>query len=270
MSTDASGTRWAGSVVVRRRMIGALMTTTALLALGCGSPTGPGLPADDPTIEGVIVARDVPSSISGDRPTVHVKGSVDDECGIIFTVTEDTEILRRRNDGSLVEARLDDLVEDLRVRAWSSNGIVFESCPAQAAAEAIEIAGPDEARVGPLRISLSVDPPSFPPGGATTATIRVESSLERDTTLTSSAACLATLIPRRGDEELILKGSVQVCATVITEFTVPAEGALTIGHRLEGVLAEDPQQPAPPGVYRLEADFNVEGIPDLFTQFTVE
>ncbi|MBW3553971.1 MAG: hypothetical protein KY466_10695 [Gemmatimonadetes bacterium] len=58
-----------------------------LTATGCSSTVQPEptLGEGEPTSVGPIVAREVGSPSSGDRPTLHVRTS-GDECGIIYSI----------------------------------------------------------------------------------------------------------------------------------------------------------------------------------------
>ena len=104
-------------------------------ALGCSSPT---LPDDTPTIVGEIYARNIQTPTSGNRPTMHIKSSPSDLCGIIFAIGDES-VLRRRIGTHTVSARLEDFTVGKSVRAWSEGGLVMESCPAQAFAIAVEL-----------------------------------------------------------------------------------------------------------------------------------
>ena len=105
----------------------------AAVLMGCESSSGPsGLPA----ITGPIVERDRSTSIGG-PPTVHVKETVDEECGIIFVIRSPVRIQRRAPNGSVMNASLSDLTVGRRVAVWAD--AIAESCPAQAAALAVEI-----------------------------------------------------------------------------------------------------------------------------------
>lgn len=115
-----------------------LTTAVAAVLAGCSVVTGPDLPDGDPTIEGVVVAKDVHAPTAPDSPTVHVKKANRDECGIIFVVGDDTDILQRIGPFDLERSDLDAIRSGDRVRVWST-GPILESCPAQAWAEAIEI-----------------------------------------------------------------------------------------------------------------------------------
>lgn len=104
---------------------------------GCGGPTDLELPAGEATIEGPIVARDVPLGIADDEvPTVHVKRDDDDSCGIIFAVEDFTVIARLTGGRALVPAVVEELEVGRRVRVWA-RGAIAESCPAQGRAEAV-------------------------------------------------------------------------------------------------------------------------------------
>jgi hypothetical protein len=117
-------------------MSGQSIALVTVLALGCNSPI---LPNEEPTIEGAIHARNVPSPSAGGRPTVHVKESAADPCGIIFSIDDETGLGRRDADGAVRQIPLEQFEVGDRVRAWARGGIVAESCPGQASAEAIEL-----------------------------------------------------------------------------------------------------------------------------------
>ena len=92
-------------------------------------------PDGAPTITGFIAAKDVPVPIAG-PPTIHVKESAADPCGIIYLVRSSTRILRKSG-GRLTEASEAALGVSTPVSVWS--GIVLTSCPGQAGAEVVEI-----------------------------------------------------------------------------------------------------------------------------------
>lgn len=104
------------------------------LLLGCGSPSEPDSP---PMIEGPIVAMGVVMA-SVSSPTIHVKEHADEECGIVFGLS-DAEIMRRTPGGSVEDADVEDLTVGLRVRVWAR--IVAESCPGQSSADTVVILG---------------------------------------------------------------------------------------------------------------------------------
>jgi hypothetical protein len=118
-----------------RRAITVLVITTlpALLAAACGSIT---FPDRDPTIRGDIVGigSDIPF---GGEDTIWVKEMPDSPCGIVFTVTESTDIGEQQPDGSIAERSFGDLTVGRTVRVWSR--FVAESCPGQSLATDIEL-----------------------------------------------------------------------------------------------------------------------------------
>jgi hypothetical protein len=128
-------------------MRGILATTLTTLGVSaCASLTSPTLPERDPSLPdreaygpATIVARDAATSFSKDLPTMHVKTSTDDECGIVFTLTGETEIARRTPGGELDPARAADLRVGRVVRVWAIGDAVARSCPGQATAEAVEL-----------------------------------------------------------------------------------------------------------------------------------
>jgi hypothetical protein len=103
-----------------------------LSSAGCQQPTEP----STPVMTGVIVARDMSISIGG-PPTIHVKESEDQECGVIFLVRSTTPILRRPSVGSTTPGTIADLTVGRHVKVWAS--YVLESCPGQSKATAVEI-----------------------------------------------------------------------------------------------------------------------------------
>jgi hypothetical protein len=111
----------------------AAFATVFLLVTSCSSVT---LPDGNPQ-EGIIVARDGSSSISGDLPTVWVKSSPVEECGTIFTILPSTTIGVRSPSGRVSEAGIGDLTEGRRVRVWAE--WEMRSCPAQSEASGVEI-----------------------------------------------------------------------------------------------------------------------------------
>lgn len=119
----------------RSRGVRKTAPTIALLCvvLACGAPT---FPDRQPTIAGEVVGigAEVPF---GSARSVWVKESPADPCGIVFRVTEDTEIGARASDDSVDPRRFDDLAIGRDVRVWS--GPIAESCPGQGRADAIEI-----------------------------------------------------------------------------------------------------------------------------------
>ena len=100
----------------------------------CQSASGPGGP---PAASGVIVGRDQSISIGG-PPTVHVKETVNEECGIIFTIRDPVLVQKRTASGALTPASISELTIGRQVAVWARGGIA-ESCPAQAGALAIQI-----------------------------------------------------------------------------------------------------------------------------------
>ena len=110
----------------------------AALLTSCGLLTDPELP-DGSAQAGVIVALNRPTSISSGRTTIHVKDDQDEECGIIYTIGDDTRIRRRTADGDLEKASIDALRTGRKVRVWATGGVVLTSCPGQAGADAVEL-----------------------------------------------------------------------------------------------------------------------------------
>jgi hypothetical protein len=105
---------------------------------GCTNSTAPvDLPDGPPTLAGPIVARDLQLGSLNGRPNIHVRPT-DDEYGIAFAIEERTTIAVVGGSGHLRQGALDDLVVGRTVRVWAP-GIVLDSCPGQAAAEAVEL-----------------------------------------------------------------------------------------------------------------------------------
>jgi hypothetical protein len=106
----------------------------ALLTAACSSIT---FPDRDPNIQGDIVGVGPDIPFGGDN-TFWVKETPESPCGIVFTVTESTDIGERQPDGSIAERSSDDLTVGRTVRVWAS-GAIAESCPGQARAADIEL-----------------------------------------------------------------------------------------------------------------------------------
>ena len=103
----------------------------AAVLAGCSPVESRGYPST-----GLIVARDLAISI-GSPPTIHVKESEQEECGVVYVVRESTPISRRDPNGRLARATVSDLTVGKRVTVWSD--FIAESCPAQGGALAVEI-----------------------------------------------------------------------------------------------------------------------------------
>jgi hypothetical protein len=112
-----------------------LALALAVAASGCDSPT-PLAPQGESGMSGRIVARDSRISTGG-HPTMHVKETPAEECGVIFSISDDTRILRRVSSHVLIEVPVSELVVGANVRVWT--GAVLRSCPGQAHADIIEI-----------------------------------------------------------------------------------------------------------------------------------
>ena len=116
-----------------RRSATLLAAAAALLLTSCGESIM--MPDDqDGSMYGVIVALDRPTSSSGDNPTVHVKRNPLEECGVIFTITDDTALAEGDRD-DLHEIEPEDLRVGAFVRVWTDG--VMRSCPGQAWANAL-------------------------------------------------------------------------------------------------------------------------------------
>lgn len=106
----------------------------AVLAAACGSLT---FPDRDPVIQGEIVGVGLDIPFGGEN-TIWVKETPESPCGIVFAVTESTDIGERQPDGSIEEGPFSDLTVGRTVRVWAS-GAIAESCPAQGRASDIEL-----------------------------------------------------------------------------------------------------------------------------------
>lgn len=103
-----------------------------LLIAACGSSLEP--PDGMATVTGEIVA--VNHSMAVGLPSIHVKTTPTESCGIVFN-TSDATITRRFVDGRIVMATSSELTVGTRVSVWS--GAVAESCPGQARATYVQI-----------------------------------------------------------------------------------------------------------------------------------
>lgn len=101
---------------------------------GCNGVT---VPERDPIQEGVIVERGRRTPTSDDRPTIWVKDDPSDECGVVYSISGESELWTRDPLGRTRRIGVERLEVDARVRVWAS-GILL-SCPGQASAEAVEI-----------------------------------------------------------------------------------------------------------------------------------
>ena len=117
-----------------RRSAPMLVAAIVLLLASCRQSIT--MPDDeDGSMYGVIVALDRPTSSSGDNPTVHVKRNPLEECGVIFTITDDTALAEGDRDDQLHEIEPEDLRVGQSVRVWTD--AVMRSCPGQAWANAL-------------------------------------------------------------------------------------------------------------------------------------
>jgi hypothetical protein len=103
-----------------------------LIGAGCEPTTRPVLGV----IAGTIVAVDVSISI-GAPPTIHVKETEAEECGIIFLVRPSTSIRRQAPGGALITASASELTLGRRVEVRTE--LVLDSCPGQSSAHSIVI-----------------------------------------------------------------------------------------------------------------------------------
>ncbi len=103
-----------------------------LILTACFAPTR----SDSYAITGSIVAVDVSAPI-GEPPTIHVKTSDTDECGVIFLVRPSTSIRRSLPGGGSVSVSASELTIGRRVEVTTT--VVLDSCPGQSSARAIVI-----------------------------------------------------------------------------------------------------------------------------------
>lgn len=87
----------------------------------------------NPTIVGVIVARDLEGDLVVPTPNIHVKQSTDD-CGIVFAIGAETRI---EWPGGREPADSRNLSVGRTVAVWAP--LVMDSCPGQAGALIIEV-----------------------------------------------------------------------------------------------------------------------------------
>ena len=113
-------------------------------AAGCDD-AGITTPDRDPTFLGILVGLNgcdftevCPLVIPGVVETAWVKNDLEDPCGVILTVDEDTELLLREG-SALRRAAPADFTPFRDVAAWVVGDVVAESCPAQGLAESIEL-----------------------------------------------------------------------------------------------------------------------------------
>ena len=106
----------------------------ALILSACGSPSAPD---GDPPMAGDIVraGQGLWSGATGGPFQVHVKSDPGEECGIIFSIGDDTWIGDSRS-GRTEAAGVGVLSEGARVEVWFR--LVNDSCPGQSHAEAIK------------------------------------------------------------------------------------------------------------------------------------
>ncbi len=105
----------------------------AVAVAACGSLTAP---EGDPQMIGEIVqvGQGLWSGNTDGPFQIHVKSDLDDECGIIFDIGDDTWIADSRS-GITREAGLEILSEGATVELWFNS--VLYSCPGQSHADAV-------------------------------------------------------------------------------------------------------------------------------------
>lgn len=113
--------------------------TAALLiagAVACDSSLQ--APDASPAIEGEIVETgEQVSFVEADSSTltlIWIKEDPADECGIVFRVVETTDLLIGEQRGSR-----EDLESGRTARAWTEDGAVADSCPAQGVATTVQV-----------------------------------------------------------------------------------------------------------------------------------
>lgn len=110
----------------------------AAFPLNCDS--GVQAPDRSATLSGEIVEVSEEVSFFEPRPStevlIWVKESPDEECGVVFFVEDDTELVVGGGAGSL-----DDLQAGRRVRVWTSDHAIAASCPGQGVATTVEVEG---------------------------------------------------------------------------------------------------------------------------------
>lgn len=141
-SRSAFGPEWRKSLRGSSFVLAVALAAAAATACDDQGITIPGRGFD---IEGEIVGVNgcdfeepciavVPEVIE----SVWIKTDRTDACGIIFSVTEASDLLLRQG-SALRRAEPADFTPFRAVRAWARGGVIAESCPAQAEAETIEL-----------------------------------------------------------------------------------------------------------------------------------
>jgi hypothetical protein len=110
-------------------------TATLIFAVAACSDTLM-FPDRQETIMGDVVGIEDQNPFDSPR-ALWVKEQPDSPCGIVFRVTDETEIGERQPDGTIAERRYEDIGLGYTIRVWS--GAVAESCPGQSTANVIEI-----------------------------------------------------------------------------------------------------------------------------------
>jgi hypothetical protein len=105
----------------------------ALTVAACGSPA---TPEGDPQLVGEIVrvGQGLWTADTDGPLQIHVKSDLNDECGIIFSIDDDTRIVDSRT-GITKQSGLEILSQGAKVEVWF--GWVLDSCPGQSHAEAV-------------------------------------------------------------------------------------------------------------------------------------
>lgn len=103
------------------------------LVISCDGVALPDEPAD---YQGSIVEINPESGPPADL-TIWVKETSNDECGVVYAIVSETEIVRSDANGDLDAQSAVDLEVGQHVRVWS--GPVEDSCPQQSTANVVEI-----------------------------------------------------------------------------------------------------------------------------------
>ena len=128
--SSTQGNETTGCGFARPVLVALLMSLSA-----CSDPVDPG---PGPDMMGVVVR--VGEGLWSGRPgppfQVHVKTDPADECGIIFSIREET-VVRDSLHLDVSDAAAEVLREGVRVAVWY--GMVLESCPGQSTPTLMEI-----------------------------------------------------------------------------------------------------------------------------------
>jgi hypothetical protein len=106
-----------------------------VLTVACSDPVDPG---PGPDMMGVVVraGEGLWSGKPGPPHEIHVKADPSDECGIIFSIREET-VVRDSRHLNVGDAADQVLHEGVRVAVW--HGMVLQSCPGQSTPILVEV-----------------------------------------------------------------------------------------------------------------------------------